>query len=972
MNPASSPSGDLPKGGDGGRPIGDRGANTKQLSPQQLRDQRLARFEGGNSRGPAQKSQLKDPPPSSSTKISAKPTMASPIDKRLKPPPTHEVVSNISSSKSIDTSPIKPLVGGHKYKGSATSEIIGLPLPIRSPPPTIDENLLEVTKDIFQENNIDNSNNSGSNEALAVAALAEKEDADLQAALALSMGLPVPLSTFGTSSSNIEPLPAFGIRGNREPTSPIRGDVLATAAMVVATAPGLGNTPASTAPSTPMRIEEGDTDVVMESDDRKPAAVGKTATPSPSPSRILRSNPQHFSGRVRTWYETASSYNMLDFHDCMWDKGVTTEHDQKRWLAQGIQFKDEHEHNSRKTSPTRSRAETATNDRADASSLLAMIISGPGVWCLTQQHGGPCGVLASIQAELLSILLFGPRTVHPLSMISIDFPDDLTTEFTKAAPDMSRSKMRQVLALSMGMILARSSLMPSATLQDDSTADIDKYKSDDKNNPADLLPRPEPTVRLILPKNNLWDTTTCLEWQHLKPWNCDNRGGRVSEHFLTYTISLNKHPSGGDGDDNTTVKRQKRGSIGRHDLDKGNSDCDVDIDYTRKELAHATAQFLLETNSLNWFQRPGGVLLMVMSIAASRGIQKIQGDMDDLTAKLTSNFGHCSQELINLLLTGQGVSNVFDHTLRPSGELVCRGIHTQPTIGYLTQLEAMRYLEVGGFYKSPSFPVWVIGSTSHFSVMFGDANALKESASDALLEKVRRAFKRMEGGAEENGFIQTHQLGDFLKSLDLNSVSDHEVQTLAAFMDRYGAGIILWEDLWKRTSRLLTGASLESILDGTDEANSIASNNSNAATSGGSNINDAQLSDEELARKLQAEWNDESEILSGPSLANAFESGSTGSATSSLGTNQNTVPAQTFGQTFQLYHYNGLRGGNFKAFRVTRLSADEAIGASISLGGSNQASHSASGFGGELDAVLRTKWPSCKIDWLNGSPPSID
>ena len=238
-------------------------------------------------------------------------------------------------------------------------------------------------------------------------------------------------------------------------------------------------------------------------------------------------------------------------------------------------------------------------------------------------------------------------------MISIDFPDDLSTEFTKAAPDMSRSKMRQVLALSMGMILARSSLMPSATLQDDSTADIDKYKSDDKNILVDLPPRPEPTVRLILPKNDLWDTTTCLEWQHLKPWNCDNGGGRVSEHFLTYTISLNKHPSGGDGDDYTTVKRQKRGSIGRHDLDKGNNDCDVDIDYTCKELAHATAQFLLETNSLNWFQRPGGVLLMVMSIAASRGIQKTQGDMDDLTAKLTSNFGHCSQELINLLLTGQ-------------------------------------------------------------------------------------------------------------------------------------------------------------------------------------------------------------------------------------------------------------------------------------------------------------------------------
>ena len=409
---------------------------------------------------------------------------------------------------------------------------------------------------------------------------------------------------------------------------------------------------------------------------------------------------------------------------------------------------------------------------------------------------------------------------------------------------------------------------------------------------------------------------------------------------------------------------------------------DENLNHTCKELAHATAQFLLETNSLNWFQRPGGVLLMVMSICASRGISKMQADMDDLAAKLTTNFGHCSQELINLLLTGQAVSNVFDHTLRPSGELVCRGIQSQPAIGYLTQLEAMRYLEVGAFYKSPRFPVWVIGSSSHFTVMFGDASALQESASDALLEKVRRAFKRMDGGAEENGFIQTQQLGDFLKSLDLNSISEHEVQTLTAFLDRYGAGIILWEDLWKRTSRLLTGASLESILEGNDEANTNSWMDESSSyarqkmlqgdggTSTPTRTNAAApLSDEELARKLQAEWND-----APASPVHVFDTDvTTGRSTPPItNTTSSTAPAaatETFGRTFPLYHYNGLRGGNLKAFNVTRLSADEAIGASVSLGASNQVG--AFG-GGELDSVLRTKWPSCKIDWRNGSPPSID
>lgn len=786
-----------------------------------------------------------------------------------------------------------------------------------------------------------------------------------------------------SSLEMVDPLPA-SIPDGKPSSTPISHDLLATAAMLVATAPetALASTLASTstAPSTPMQIEEEDNDVVMKNGDKKPAAVEtKPIAVAPaakpiSPSRIVRSDPQHFSGRVRSWYNTAAPFNVLDFHDCMWDKDATTENDQKRWLAQGIKFKAEHDDANTSSTRTAAGTLTATNEETDTSSLLAAIISGPGVWCLTQQHGGPCGVLASIQAELLAILLFGPRTVHPLSMISIDFPTSLSTEFTKASPDMSRSKLRQALALSMGIILARASLKISAHLQDDTNTKNGKNENTDgkgnDNNPTFLL-RPEPTVTLVLPKNELWDTTSGLEWEHLGPWVCRDGGGGLSEHLLTYTVSLNKHPWTGDGDSslfgNTAVKRQKH-------------NCDIDMDQSFRELAHATAQFLLETNSLNWFQRPGGVLLMVMSVAASRGIPKLQGDMDDLTAKLTATFGHCSQELINLLLTGQAVSNVFDGSRLLSGELTCRGIQSQPAIGYLTQLEASRHVEVGGFYKTPRFPIWVIGSTSHFTIMFGDGSALKESASDALLEKVRRAFKTMEGNAEENGFIVTGQLRDFLKSVGLSSLSDHEEQMLAFYMDRYGAGIILWDDLWKITSRVLTGASIESILVESilDEANKTNNNNkiitNIAILSGNSNqaavgaATDPPLSDEELARKLQAEWNGiESMSLAEPS---ANVDSISMSSTACLG-NPRTASTEKFGHTFQLYHYNGLRGGNFKAFRVTRLSADEAIGASVSLGNHNQASH-VGGSGGELDSVLRTKWPGCKINWISGSAPSIN
>jgi ubiquitin carboxyl-terminal hydrolase MINDY-3/4 len=194
-------------------------------------------------------------------------------------------------------------------------------------------------------------------------------------------------------------------------------------------------------------------------------------------------------------------------------------------------------------------------------------------------------------------------------------------------------------------------------------------------------------------------------------------------------------------------------------------------------------------------------------------------------------------------------------------------------VGYLTQLEAMRYCEVGGYYKSPIFPIWVVGSTSHFTVMFGDSVALKESQSDRLLDECRRAFKAVEGG-EENGFIPTDQLGTVLHKLKIQVggvESEHEsrVQTLGASLEVSGASIILWDDFWKAASRLMTGATLETVLQGDGGS-------TNPIVLGGENDNDSDVppllinyaenemmakpaaarveTDEEMARRLGAEW----------------------------------------------------------------------------------------------------------------------
>ena len=56
---------------------------------------------------------------------------------------------------------------------------------------------------------------------------------------------------------------------------------------------------------------------------------------------------------------------------------------------------------------------------------------------------------------------------------------------------------------------------------------------------------------------------------------------------------------------------------------------------------------------LDNFTSPGGVMYLVMSLVESRGFDRIKNDFDDPNTTITAQFGHSSQELMNLLLTGQ-------------------------------------------------------------------------------------------------------------------------------------------------------------------------------------------------------------------------------------------------------------------------------------------------------------------------------
>uniref|UniRef100_A0AAR2IZP8 Ubiquitin carboxyl-terminal hydrolase MINDY n=1 Tax=Pygocentrus nattereri TaxID=42514 RepID=A0AAR2IZP8_PYGNA len=144
-----------------------------------------------------------------------------------------------------------------------------------------------------------------------------------------------------------------------------------------------------------------------------------------------------------------------------------------------------------------------------------------------------------------------------------------------------------------------------------------------------------------------------------------------------------------------------------------------------------------------------------------------------------------SQSLINLLVTGRAVSNVWDGDRECSG-MKLHGIHEQASVGFLTLMESLRYCKVGSFLKSPKFPIWILGSETHLSVFFTKEMSLV--APESPSEQARRVFQTFD--PEDNGFIPDTLLEDVMKALDLVSEPEY-VNLMKNKLDPEGLGIIL-------------------------------------------------------------------------------------------------------------------------------------------------------------------------------------
>jgi hypothetical protein len=141
------------------------------------------------------------------------------------------------------------------------------------------------------------------------------------------------------------------------------------------------------------------------SDDKKPAARESSAENDATQKGVML--PTIDRTVLEEYYKLAQPYNLENFHVVMWDTTLTTDNDKIRWIQQGMHVRAPDESSSAvpDSSP---RSVTTESNRLEqlASSFLT--------WGLVQQHGGPCGVLAAVQAEMIKYLVWG-TSVWPIS-----------------------------------------------------------------------------------------------------------------------------------------------------------------------------------------------------------------------------------------------------------------------------------------------------------------------------------------------------------------------------------------------------------------------------------------------------------------------------------------------------------------------------------------------------------------------------
>ena len=119
-----------------------------------------------------------------------------------------------------------------------------------------------------------------------------------------------------------------------------------------------------------------------------------------------------------------------------------------------------------------------------------------------------------------------------------------------------------------------------------------------------------------------------------------------------------------------------------------------------------------------------------------------------------------------------------------------KGISGHAEVGFLTLLESLNYCKVGSFLKRPRWPIWVLGSESHYTVLFALSPSVQSDAAlDLRATAIRAAFDAQDqsGGG---GFVAATAFPDVLRAAAVDLPADHTSALCSA-------GYVVWSEFWK-------------------------------------------------------------------------------------------------------------------------------------------------------------------------------
>jgi hypothetical protein len=97
------------------------------------------------------------------------------------------------------------------------------------------------------------------------------------------------------------------------------------------------------------------------------------------------------------------------------------------------------------------------------------------------------------------------------------------------------------------------------------------------------------------------------------------------------------------------------------------------------------------------FKEVGSVIQITRDIARRACVQfprQTKADMDEPDTCLIAAHGYCSQDLVNLTLTGHAVTNCFNGKKDVAGKM-CQGVQQRSRLGFLSLFEWFGYTQVG-------------------------------------------------------------------------------------------------------------------------------------------------------------------------------------------------------------------------------------------------------------------------------------